>query len=146
MTEEPIYEQPHKRPTVDTKALLRGQIPLVLTELLASGIMLGVYALLKKLDLTVCLGALLGTAAALLNHGVMILSLLKAEKAESPAKGQLQVRGMYTLRMIVLLVVLIFALKSGRFNVLATLLPLCFMRVAIFISELFVKKKQKGGT
>lgn len=146
MTEEPIYEQAAERPPVDMGALLRSQIPLVLTELAAVGLMLGIYAAIGKFAQGVWLGALVGTAAALLNHGVMILSLLKAEKAENPAKGQLQVRGMYILRMLALLGILIFALKSGYFDALATLLPLCFMRVAIFVSELFVKRQKKGGT
>lgn len=143
MTEEPIFEA---CPTVDKKALFRSQIPLVLTELALVGIMIGVYALLKKFALDVVLGAAIGTAVSLLNHGAMILSLLKAEKAEDPAKGQLQVRGTYILRMILLLAVLVFALKSGYFNVLATLLPLAFMRIAIFVSELFTKRQKKGGT
>ena len=143
MTEEPIFED---RPGVDKKALIRSQIPLVLTELALVGIMLGVYAVIGKFALGVWLGAVIGTVVSLLNHGVMILSLLKAEKADDPAKGQLQVRGTYILRMILLLAVLIFALKSGYFNVLATLLPLAFMRIAIFVSELFTKGQKKGGT
>ena len=44
---------------------------------------------------------------------------------------------------IVLLVVLVIALKSKRFDPLATLLPLCFMRLALMASEL-VRKKKKG--
>lgn len=140
MTEEPIFE----RPPVDNKALFRSQLPLALTELALSGVMVGVFAALGRFSQAVWLGALVGTVAALLNHGAMILSLLKAERAEDPAKGQLAVRGMYVLRMLVLIGVLVLALKSGYFNVLAALLPLCFMRIAIFISELFTKKK--GGT
>lgn len=143
MTEEPIFESA-ERPPVDGKALLRSQLPVALTELALSAIMVGVFTAVGKFSQAVWLGALIGTAVALFNHGAMILSLLKAEKAENPAKGQLQVRGIYILRMLALLAVLVFALKSGCFNVLATLLPLCLMRVAIFISELFMKRK--GGT
>ena len=140
MTEEPIFEN---RPEVDRKALLRSQLPLAVTEFALSAIMVGVFAAIGKFSQPVWLGALVGTVVALLNHGAMILSLLKAEKADDPAKGQLQVRGMYILRMLVLIGVLVLALKSGLFNVLATLLPLCFVRIAIFITELFAKRK--GG-
>ena len=45
--------------------------------------------------------------------------------------------------MVVLLVVLVIALKSKRFDPLATLLPLCFMRLALMASEL-VRQQKKG--
>ena len=45
--------------------------------------------------------------------------------------------------MVVLLVVLVIALKSKRFDPLATLLPLCFMRLALMASELVRKKKRE---
>lgn len=143
MTDEPVYEQPAERPPVDTAALLKSQLPAVLMELLLVGIMLGVYVYLGRFTKAVWLGAALGTALTLLNHGAMILSLLRAEKAESPAKGQLQVRGMYILRMLVLLGIFVAAFKLWNVDVLASLLPLCFLRIAIFISELF--RKKKGG-
>lgn len=144
MPDEPVFEQ--ERPAADPAAVLKTQLPLALTELILSGLMIVVYAFIDKLAKDVCLGALLGTAAALVNHGVMVLSLLKAERAENPAKGQLQVRGSYTLRMLVLFGALLLCLKTGHFDPLATLLPLCFMRVAIFISELLVKKKGREGS
>ena len=50
---------------------------------------------------------------------------------------------MLLIILAVLLVVLVIALKSKRFDPLATLLPLCFMRLALMASEL-VRKKKKG--
>lgn len=114
------------------KTTFRSVLPIVLTELVLSAAMLGVYALLGRWSTRVLLGALLGAGAALLNFIVMTLLLLKAERAESPQKGQLYVRGTYSLRMVVLLVILILALKSGYFDPLATVLPLCLMRLALF--------------
>lgn len=143
MTDEPIHEQPAERPPVDTVVLLKSQLPAVLVELILVGVMLGVYLFLNRFSREVWLGAALGTALTLLNHGAMILSLLRAEKAESPAKGQLQVRGMYILRMLVLLGIYVAAFKLWDVDVLASLLPLCFLRIAIFISELF--RRKKGG-
>lgn len=143
MTEQYNSEQPIERQPADTGAIFREQIPVMLAELAASGIMIGVYALLSRLTREVLLGAALGTGASILNYGVMILSLLRAEKAESPAKGQLMVRGMYMLRMIVLILVLVFALKSGYFDPVASLLPLVFMRLAIFAAELRLRKRRE---
>lgn len=144
MTERP--DLPVERPPVDTGAVFREQLPVMLTEVAASGLMLGVYALLGRLSAAVCLGAALGTAAALLNFAAMIFTLLRAERAESPAKGQLMARGMFMLRMLVLILALVFALRSGYFDPIATLLPLVLMRIAILAAELIFKKRRKGGT
>ena len=90
------------------------------------------------------LGALLGTAAELINFAVMTFSLLRAEQAETPQKGQLTARANYLLRMVVLIAVLIGALISGWFDPVATLLPLCFMRLALFTAN-FKRTKKEGA-
>ena len=105
--------------------------------------MLGCYALFAALRQDILLGAALGTAAALVNFAAMILGLLRASKKENPLAAQLTSRILFVARMVVLLVVLVIALKSKRFDPLATLLPLCFMRLALMASEL-VRKKKKG--
>lgn len=126
-----------------TKTTFRSVLPVLLTELVFSGLMLGVYALVQKLSREVWLGAALGTAAAELNFIVMILLLLKAERASSPQKGQLYVRGTYTVRMVALLVILVLALKSGRFDPLATVIPLLLMQATIYVSQLFRRKNKE---
>ena len=120
---------------------LRSMLPILLITLVMTGIMIGVYALIGKLTGKVLLGAALGTAAALLNFAVMTLSVVKTESAESPERGALQVRLNYVIRMIVLAATLIVALKTKVFDPVATVLPLCFIRIAIFISEIFRKKE-----
>lgn len=120
---------------------LRSMLPILLITLVMTGIMIGVYALIGRLTVKVLLGAALGTAAALLNFAVMALSVVKAESAESPERGALQVRFNYVLRMLVLAAVLIVALKTKAFDPVATVLPLCFIRIAIFVSEFFRKKE-----
>ncbi|MBQ3356343.1 MAG: ATP synthase subunit I [Oscillospiraceae bacterium] len=120
---------------------LRSMLPILLIAVALTGVMIGVYALLGKLTGKVLLGALLGTAAALLNFAVMTFSVVKAESAESPERGALQVRLNYVIRMLVLAAALIVALKTDLFDPVATVLPLCFTRIAIFISEIFRKKE-----
>ena len=120
---------------------LRSMLPILLIAVAMTGVMIGVYALLGKLTAKVLLGAALGTAAAMVNFTVMTLSVVKAERAESPERGVLQVRLNYIIRMIVLAAALIVALKTKIFDPVATVLPLCFIRIAIFISELFRKKE-----
>ena len=126
-------------------AALRSMLPILLIAAAMTGIMIGVYAIIGRLTVNVLLGAALGTAAALLNFTVMTFSVVKAESAETPERGALQVRLNYIIRMIVLAAVLIVALKTKIFDPVATVLPLCFTRIAIFISELFRKKKKEAN-
>ena len=112
-------------------------LPTLAAEVVLSGIMLGCYALFAALRQDILLGA------ALVNFAAMILGLLRASKKENPLSAQLTSRVLFVVRMVVLLVVLVIALKSKRFDPLATLLPLCFMRLALMASEL-VRKKKKG--
>ncbi|MBQ4370529.1 MAG: ATP synthase subunit I [Oscillospiraceae bacterium] len=129
-------------PKADKKETFRSVLPVMITEVILSAAMILVYVLVGRFSSKVLFGALLGTVAELANFSVMLLSLLKAEKAESVARGQLSARGNYLLRMVILLVILALALKTGRFDPLATLLPLCFMRLALFASQLFYKNKK----
>lgn len=126
-----------------TAQTFRDILPVMLGELLLTGIMLGVYALIGRFSPAVLWGALLGMGAVLLNFSVMIFALLKAEKRGSPEKGQLYVRATYALRMLLLAAVLILALKTKLFDPLATALPLCFQPIAVWLYELFRKKGEK---
>ncbi|MGN1306627.1 MAG: ATP synthase subunit I [Faecousia sp.] len=128
-------------PTAQT---FRDILPVMLGELLLTGIMLGVYALIGRFSAKVLWGALLGAGAVLLNFSVMIFALLKAEKRGSPEKGQLYVKATYALRMFLLAVVLIVALKTKVFDPLATALPLCFQPIAVWLYELFRKKGENA--
>lgn len=126
-----------------TAQTFRDILPVMLGELLLTGIMLAVYALIGRFSVKVLCGALLGAGAVLLNFTVMIFALLKAEKRGNPEKGQLYVRATYALRMLLLAVVLIIALKTKVFDPLATALPLCFQPAAVWLFELFRKKGEK---
>lgn len=128
-------------PTAQT---FRDILPVMLGELLLTGIMLGVYALIGRFSAKVLWGALLGAGAVLLNFSVMIFALLRAEKRGSPEKGQLYVKATYALRMLLLAAVLILALKTKVFDPLATALPLCFQPIAVWLFELFRKKGENA--
>ena len=127
-----------------TAQTFRDILPVMLGELLLTGVMLGVYALIGRFSAKVLWGALLGAGAVLLNFSVMIFALLKAEKRGSPEKGQLYVRATYALRMLLLAAVLIVALKTKVFDPLATALPLCFQPIAVWLFELFRKKGENA--
>lgn len=135
--EQPVYREPP-----DAGEVLREFAPVFVTEVVLSGLMLAVYAASGRWSTAVLLGALLGTAAELVNFTAMTFSLLRAEQAETPQKGQLAAKGNYLLRTFTLLAVLVAALASDIFDPIATLLPLCFMRLALFAAN-FKKKKKK---
>lgn len=129
-----------------TAQTFRDVFPVMLGELLLTGIMLAVYALIGRFSLKVLWSAALGAGAVLLNFTVMILALLQAEKRGSPEKGQLYVRATYALRLVLMAAVLILALKSKVFDPLATALPLCFQPIAVWLFELFRKMKKGENT
>jgi len=122
------------------RVTFKSQFPVFLSQIILCGAMLGVFAIVSRISKEVIFGAALGTAASLVNYAVMIISLLKAEKSETPEKAQLKVRGNYIFRMLGLVVVLVIALKFGPFDPLATLLPLILMRIALFIGGLLIRK------
>jgi len=132
----------------DKRDILFSFLPVVIVEALLSAAMVAVYISLKRFTSAVLYGALLGTGLELINFLIMVISVVRAEKSETPMKGQIKVKSAYMVRMIVLLIVLVIALKTGYFEPLATLLPFCFMRIALFSSQIFYKmllKKRKKG-
>ena len=57
--------------------------------------------------------------------------------------GSATMRGSMALRYVLLLVILAFAAKSGRFHPISLLLPLIFVRPLISLGELFRKSGDK---
>ena len=124
----------------NSKSVLKEQLPVFLAELLLCGIMVGVFAAIGRFSTGVLLGASIGTAVSLLNHLVLILSLLRAERSDTPQGGQLRAQGSMLLRFLIMIGVLVLALKFLHTEPFATLLPLILMRIALFVGGLFVKK------
>ncbi len=126
----------------EMKSTLRDLLPVILTELILTGVMLGVYALCGRLGKSAVLGAALGAGVSLLNFLGLIFGLLRAEKKDNPLTAQVTVRAQYVARLVLMLVVLVIALKSALFDPLATLLPLCFMRLALFAPRIGRRKRR----
>lgn len=122
---------------------LRELLPIFLAEIALTGVMLGIYALCGSCKKPILLGAALGGGVSLLNFFFLIVGVLRAAKNENPLAAQLTVRVFYVLRTVAVLIALVVALKSARFDPIATLLPLCFMRIALFAAELMRKKNPR---
>ena len=104
--------------------------------------MVGIFALLGKLDTPVWLGGIAGGLLATANFFFMAMAACVAsEKAveQNVKGGQLTMRLSYMIRLIVLFVVLFALIKSGLCNVLTAVLPLVFTRPVLFVAEFFRK-------
>ena len=115
-------------------------------EVLCVGLMLGVYALAGQLDRAAVLGGVLGGVLAICNFFFMAVGAsLAADRAEQQnvKGGTALVRMSFLLRYLVLFMILFAAAKSGRFQVLALVLPLVFVRPILMLGEFFRKSGEK---
>ncbi len=115
-------------------------------EVLCVGLMLGVYALAGQLDRAAVLGGVLGGVLAVCNFFFMAVGAsLAADRAEQQnvKGGTALVRMSFLLRYLVLFLILFAAAKSGRFQVLALVLPLVFVRPILMLGEFFRKSGEK---
>ena len=109
---------------------------------ICTGVMIAVYALIGKFDLTVLVGGIVGFVLAVLNFLFMAMNVsVAADKAvEQDVKGGRSLMKLsYTTRLVVMFIILIVCAKSGITNPLASVLPLAFVRPVITIAEFFRK-------
>ncbi len=114
---------------------------------ICSAVMIAVYALMGKFDLTVLWGGLAGTLLSVGNFFFMAIGTsMAADKAEAQdvKAGQLLVRNSYMIRLVVLFAILFACAKSGVFNLFALVLPLVYVRPTITIVEFFRKKGESA--
>lgn len=118
---------------------------IALGVLLGDAVMLAVFALLKKLDYTVILGAVLGSVAAVLNFLFMCLNLQKA--MNDPDRAKLLVQKSYIQRMLAMVVVMIVGFIAPWFHPVAVVIPFLLPSVTIKVMQLLglYKPEQKGG-
>ena len=122
---------------------LRETLPVLIGEAVLTGVMIGVFALLGKYDLTVLWGGIVGAAVATANFFLMALGTgLAADKAQQQdaKSGQALIHMSYLGRMIGLFIILAICAKSGLCNVLTLVIPLVFVRPILTIREIFKKK------
>lgn len=131
-------------------------------------VMLAVFAFLKKLDLPVVIGTLLGSAAAVANFFLMALSVQKSaekmngvriedepedeqngeeeakEKPLSPEAKEAKkfMQASYTGRMLLIVLVAILAVTLPFINAVPCLIALLFPRLVIYGMQFIRKKKE----
>ena len=128
------------------KYVLKETLMVTIGEAICVAAMLGIFALLGRFDRTVVLGGILGGLVAVANFFFMAVGVtLAADKAEDQdvRGGKAMVSSSYTIRLIVMAVVLFAAAKSGYCNVFALVIPLLFVRPVLTIGEFFRKSGDK---
>lgn len=127
----------------ERKELLQQTGIVALGEALGVAAMIGIFALLGKFDMRVLCGGLVGGLVAIGNFFVMAMGVyIAADKAKNQdvKGGQAAIKGSYTLRLIVMAVVLIAFAKSGICNVIALVIPLVFVRFTLTLWDFFRRK------
>ena len=131
-------------------------------------LMIAVFLILRRFDFSVFLGALIGSAAAVLNFFLMALSVQKAadsmkplppaeeaeqeegtEGEEAPlsdeakeARKRMQLS--YTLRMLMMAGIAIVCVVLPFINSYAALIPMLFPRIVISVIGLIQKKPKEA--
>lgn len=129
-TRKPIYQ--------DTLIVAVGQI-------VCAAVMIGVFALLGKFDMTVLWGAAAGTALTVANFFFMCLFAdMAADKAEKQdvAGAQKLIQLSRTGRQMVLFAILVLCALLDVFNLLALVIPVALTTPILTVKELI---KKKGG-
>jgi len=122
-------------PTVRQETLFIAACVAVLTVLMEA-----VFLLTGFWDMTVLWGGLLGAFAAILNFFLMGLTVQKAVvKEEKDAKNLM--RASQSLRLIMLLCFCAIGAAVPAFNLMATLIPLLFPRLGVFLRGFMLKKR-----
>lgn len=122
-------------PTVRQETLFIAACVAVLTVLMEA-----VFLLTGFWDMTVLWGGLLGAFAAILNFFLMGLTVQKAVlKEEKDAKNLM--RASQSLRLIMLLGFCAVGATVPAFNLMATLIPLLFPRMGVFLRGFMLKKR-----
>ena len=125
------------------KIVFKETAVIAIGEVICVAVMIGVFALLGRLDLSVVLGGSFGGVLAILNFFFMAVGAsLAADKAENQnvKGGQGILKSSMLLRYVVLFLVLFALAKSGICNRLALVLPLVFVRPVLSVGEFFRKK------
>lgn len=125
------------------KIALRETLYILIGVLALTALMFGVFAVLGKFDLTVLLGGIVGSLLAVGNFFFMAVSAtLAADKAQAQnvKAGSLLMGLSYPVRFLILAGILLLCGISGKFNPIALVLPLAFVRPALMLGAFFRKR------
>ena len=118
----------------------------VIGQVICLAVMYVVFALLGYFDRSVLLGGLIGTVLSVGNFFFMAVGAsLAADKAvkQDVKGGTALMKGSYTLRLLVIFLILFACVKGGLCNAFASVIPLVFVRPIITVAEFFRKSGEE---
>ncbi|MEE1199868.1 MAG: ATP synthase subunit I [Christensenellales bacterium] len=126
------------------KIVFRETLTIVIGVALLTAVMLGIFALAGYFSAKVLLGGVVGFLLAICNFFIMAVGAsLAADKAagQDVKGGMAIIRLSYIGRLALIFIILFACVRSGRCNVLASLMPLVFIRPVVTFSEFFKKRE-----
>ncbi len=112
-------------------------------EVLLTALMVGVFALIGKFDISVLLGAIVGCVVTVANFFFMaVVASLAADRAQKQdvEGGKKLLKASQLYRLLAVGGILAACAISKKFDVIAMVIPLLFVRPILLISEFFRKK------
>ena len=99
-------------------------------------IMLAVFALLGRFDMSVLLGGVIGGVLAVVNFLFLGITVQRVAAQEDEARGRKIMQLSYNLRMLIMLIWVILAVALPVFNWVAAAIPMLLPRVTIAVMQL----------
>ncbi len=112
-------------------------------EVIGTALMLGVFALLDRFDLSVLLGGVVGCLLTVGNFFFMaVVATLAADRAENQdvEGGKKLLKASQNYRFLAVGVILLVCAISKKFNLIALVVPLLLVRPVLLLAEFFRKK------
>lgn len=116
------------------KDIKRNILFVTIGSIILCALLLLVFVIIGQFNLSVLLGAILGTAITIGNFILLAWSLQKAVDKPESGKGIAGVS--YLLRNVLLLVLAILAIVLLKVNVIALLVPYIFPRIVILFLQI----------
>ncbi len=120
------------------RTVLRETVYIAVFTLILSVLMQSVFLIINKWDYTVLCGNILGIVAAVGNFllmGITVQNALEKDEKEAAKLVKFSQRG----RLFLLFVVALLAYLIPIFNIVATVIPLIFPRIAIAARPFIIK-------
>ena len=121
-------EKPQQSIVKETKRIGVGTVIMLV-------VMLAAYAVLGKFTVGVLLGGLLGSAYAIFNFFLLVMTLHKAASMTDQQMAHMKVRSSYSTRMIGMLILAVVAFALPFVEGIPCLIALLFPRATIFVLQ-----------
>lgn len=115
-------------------AIIKETKHIAIGVLIGDAVMIAVFALLKRLDYTVFLGAALGSVAVIVNF--LVLGIRAQRAMEDPDRARVIIQRSYTFRMLLMVAVMAVGVIAPCFHTVAVVVPFLLQSVTIFVMQL----------